>query len=334
MRRAFLAVLAAAMPCIVSAQVKYESPTGPVEIFGLRRWTLSMLRDSLRKYAPGLELHESACMVVLRDSLHFADALVTTMVGFDRDAPTKEYRVIKVVEPADRARVRWDDRPREQYWVVRPPYAPLFAGLTDSSGLFLPGHMFWLQFRDSADRAQALANAPERRRPYGERIYAFLNDKRKESDRALALKVLEEDGYVINRIAALAVLGNFLDNDSTYYAIVRALRDRDERVRAAAALALTRIPERRIDWTPVVTDLRLLLGGTNVSAISSVMQLLTMTKVEPSLARPLLRGNAALVLEHLGSAVESAWARGLLQQLNGGKTYATRAEWSAWARRL
>ena len=56
------------------AQVAYDSPNGRVELLGLRRWTLDMLRDSIRRYVPGQELHDAACMVTLRDSLRFARA--------------------------------------------------------------------------------------------------------------------------------------------------------------------------------------------------------------------------------------------------------------------
>ena len=35
-----------------------------------------MLQDSVRRYVRGQELYDAACMVTLRDSLHFAEASV------------------------------------------------------------------------------------------------------------------------------------------------------------------------------------------------------------------------------------------------------------------
>lgn len=60
-------------PAPVAAQVAFDSPKGRVEVLGLRRWTLGMLQDSIRHYVRGQELYEAACMVTLRDSLHFAE---------------------------------------------------------------------------------------------------------------------------------------------------------------------------------------------------------------------------------------------------------------------
>ena len=55
-------VVAAALlsaPRAAAAQVAFDSPAGRVEILGLRRWTVAMLRDSLRRYAPGHEPHDN-----------------------------------------------------------------------------------------------------------------------------------------------------------------------------------------------------------------------------------------------------------------------------------
>lgn len=294
-----------------------------------------MLRDSVQRYRPGIELHDAACMAILKDSIGFADALVSTHSGYNAAAPEREYRIIKLVEPQDRARVQWDTRRREQYWSIRPSYAALFAGVTDSTGYVQTERIFgWLQFGDSASRAAALARAPARFRADGERVYGFLDAHRGEADLLLAMRVLDRDGFAINRVAAVAVLRNFRDRDSTWHALVRALRDPDERVRAASQMVMNGLPQRSIDWAPVSRDLRLLLGGTNINAIDQVMMLLASTGVKPSLARPLLRGNAHLVIEHLGSDILSGWALQLLRQLSGGARYTTKAEWRAWAAKL
>ena len=53
-------------PCSGGAQVAYGAPTGRIEVLGLRHWTLAMLQDSIRRYVPGQELHDAACMVTAR----------------------------------------------------------------------------------------------------------------------------------------------------------------------------------------------------------------------------------------------------------------------------
>ena len=51
-----------------------------VEVIGLRWWTVEMIQDSLRKYAPGQRLDSANAATTLRYKLHFADAAVDTSV--------------------------------------------------------------------------------------------------------------------------------------------------------------------------------------------------------------------------------------------------------------
>src|SRR5438309_2507017 len=82
------------------AQVAYDGPSGRVEVLGLRAWTLEMLRDSIRRRFPGQTLESAACMVTLRDSLHFADALVQGITySAGAGAAVRNYLVVKVIEP-------------------------------------------------------------------------------------------------------------------------------------------------------------------------------------------------------------------------------------------
>jgi hypothetical protein len=95
----------------VAQVVSYESPAGHVEILGLHRWTLTMLRDSIRRYSPGQELHDAACMVTLRDQLHFAEASVSRFENAPPGGARRTYLNIKVIEPKQARRVQWDVRP-------------------------------------------------------------------------------------------------------------------------------------------------------------------------------------------------------------------------------
>ena len=321
-------------PSTSQGQVAYESPNGRVEVLGLRRWTLSMLQDSIRRYVPGQELHDAACMVTLRDSLHFADASVVSFEMQSPDGKTRSVLSIKVVEPNEASTVQWDVRRRNTFTSLLPDYAPLVLPITGVNGEFWSGRiMNWLQYSDSDARQRAIARAPASARVDAERLFAFVDGHTADADRARATRTLERDGLWVNRLIATAVLANFPAHDSTWLTLVRALRDPHEGVRMAAEAGLRRMPPRPIDWRPVTSDLRLLVGGTNLSAIETVFSLLARTEVHSDLAAPLLRGNGHWILDHLGSETPMApqAARRLLVRLNNGRDLGpTRAAWATW----
>jgi hypothetical protein len=193
----------------------------------------------------------------------------------------------------------------------------------------------WMQFyqADSATRSAVLARAPDSAREDARRFWGFLNARNSEADRVRAIRLLQTDGFFVNRMVASAVLANFATNDSTWWTFVRTLRDPHESVRDFAAMALGQLPARPINWAPVATDLRLLLGGTNLPAMGGVLLLLDRTAVSPSLAGSLLHGNGDWLLATLASEhpMDSASAHRLLVRLNGGVDLgATRATWAKW----
>jgi len=322
------------------AQASYESPAGTVEVLGLRRWTLAMLRDSIRRYAPGQDLHDAACMVTLRDSLHFAEASVNHWSGFYPGAPERSFLAIKVVEPKDKARVKWDTRQRDEFSGLLPDYAGVILPITDTTGAVWRNRFArWFQYYtfDSVAQTRALSGAPEAAGADARRLWTFLDQHQSDADRRRAMRLLRVDGFWVNRYVAAAVLVSFGAQDSTWHALVRALRDPHEDVRESAALSLRQLPTRRVDWKPVATDLRLLLGGTNLPDIETVFKMLDRTEVSPALASTLLRGNADWVLDHLASRAPQAsmLAHNLLVRLNNGVDLgSTRAAWKKWAASL
>jgi len=342
MKRLLGIALVIASAASAGAQARYDFDSGTVEVMGLRKWTLRMLRDSIKRYAPGQDLHDAACMVTLRDSLHFVEASVNDWVGFN--GPDKSFLSIKVVEPGQRATVKWDVRPRNEISSLLPDYAPLILAITDSTGAVWRGRLSqWIQYynTDSATRAKALNRVPETRRATAkadaERVWAFLANHQAETDRVRAMKTLHDDGFWVNRFVAASVLLNFPTQDSTWWTLVRTLRDPQEDVRDFANYSLRQMPKRRVDWSPVASDLRLLLNGTNLPSIESVFELLDRTEVSPSLAAPLLRRNAGWLLDHLGSRAPMAsdLAHKLLVRLNNGRDLGTkRAPWERWVASL
>jgi hypothetical protein len=318
--------------------VAYDSPAGRVEVLGLRRWSLGMLQDSIRRYVPGQELHDAACIATLRDSLRFAEASVAQFEVAPPGGPRRSFLSVKVVEPEQAGRVQWDVRRRDEFSSLRPDYAPIVLPATDSAGGFWRGRLLhWLQFRDSVARQQSMSRAPAAARADAERLFAFVGAHGAEADRARAAQALAGDGFWVNRMVAVAVLSNFAAHDSTWWMLARALRDPHEGVRQAADVVLHALPARTIDWRPAAADLRLLVGGTNLPAMQRVFDLLARTGIAPDLAPLLLRGNADWVLDHLGAETPMASdaAHRLLVRLNAGRDLGgTRAAWAAWAQAL
>lgn len=327
-----------AAPHEATSQIAYDSPDGRVEILGLRHWTVPMLQDSIRHYIPGHELYDAACMVILRDSLHFVEASVERFIMAPPGKPKRTWMTIKVVEPEQASRVQWDVRERDEFTSLVPDYASLIQPVTDSTGSVWRGRIVnWLQFSTAERRNAAMTRAPAAARPDGERVGAFLASHTAESDRVRAMRELRRDGFWVNRMSAVAVLSNFAANDSTYLILVRALRDPHEGVREAAMSVLGSMPSRPIDWRGSTADLRLLLGGTNLPAIRMVFDLLARTSIDPELAQPLLHDNGDWVLDHLGAETPMAAdaAHRLLVRLNHGNDLgSTRAAWSAWIQSL
>ncbi|MHB1265944.1 MAG: hypothetical protein ACYC1S_16275 [Gemmatimonadaceae bacterium] len=314
----------------------YAVKGGDVVVMGLRRWSLRQLTDSLQRVRPGLELHEAACMAVLKGDLHFPDALVERHSWqASPDGPMKQYVIVKLVEPQDSARVAWDRTGRDSARVLVPDYAPQLSAATDSLGRFWVGKLLWpLQFYgDSARMAWAASQPPAARAADAKRLWEFLRARRDEASRGRAMAVLRDDANYANRFMALAVLSNFADHDSTWYAVVGALRDGDEAVRSAAEQVLPTLATRRVNWRPVAPAPRMLLAGTNVSATEAVMELLAKTAVSPALRTDLLKDNGEWVLVHLESPAPGAAdaAHDLLVALAGGKDLGrTVAPWRRW----
>jgi hypothetical protein len=347
----FVSMVAASAAPIASTQaqarrpalktVSYESPKGLVDVIGLRRWSLDMLRDSVRKHRPGIELHDAACAVVLRDMLGFADAQVNSQTYVESPgAEPQRFVAIKVIEPGEAARVKWAVSAKvDTFRVLRPGYAPLILGATDAAGNFTGGPVFApLQYgNDTALYAASLARMPAARRAMMEadaaRLRAFQLAHADTIAWRVALQAIREDGEYTNRFAAAVVLAGFTERDTTWYALVDALRDGNEAVRKSAFTVLQIAPARTVDWAPAIPGLRALLGGTNVSASEAVFRILARSRVSPTLAGPLLGGNTEWVLAHLRSRnpIAASDARALLVQLNGGKDFGSDArKWESW----
>ncbi len=321
---------------VAGAQARYNAPNVRVEVLGLERWTLRMLQDSVAHYVPGQKLHDAACMATLRYSLKFRDALVMTYSGFGTPDSKQEFLSIRVAEPGRGP--KWRSVATDDFMSLLPDYASLLLPVTDSAGSIWNSRLhLGLYFRDAERRTRMLSRGDSATRASmqadGDRVLAFLETHRSEADRLRAVRALDSNSVFANRVAAAYVLSSFPEHDDAWHALVRALRDPHETVRGAAELALSTMPRRAVNWAPVSNELRLLLGGANLSGMDGVMSMLVETKVSPALARGLLRQNGVWINRLLNSEAPGASSRTrtLLVALNGGTDLGTSpAAWRTW----
>jgi hypothetical protein len=318
------------------SQARYDAPGVRVEVLGLERWTLKMLQDSIAHYVPGQTLHDAACMATLRYKLHFADASVMNFLGYGRTG-VNDFLSIRLVEPKSPA-VKWRTVSNDEFKSMLPDYAKLLLPVTDTSGgIWTVRLVSAARFRDSASIANIPANARPELRGDASNILTFLAEHNTDADRRRAMRVLDSNAVYSNRIAAAFILSNFPDHDETWYSLVSALRDPHESVRGAALAALDRMPRRTVNWKPASNDLRILVGGTNIGAMESVMNLLMTTNADPTLAATLLRGNDRWLMRLLSAEapMASRATRSFLVAMNGGVDLGTSpAAWKAWIARL
>ncbi len=309
-----------------------ETPEVRLELIGLKRWTLAMIRDSLARYAPGDSLTSHACAAILRGKLGFADASVEYYpAGFD--GRTKGYFAVPLVEPQDSARVRYRARPRDSIpdradWAVA---IAIFRKQNQAFQSAIQWPSFLLGRIDPDSIEPRLAPA----RP----LLEFLRRHRTEADRLSALWTLAHDGNSQQRAVAAVVLAGFPESDSTWWALADALRDQDGMVSATASQVLStlsRSAAKPVNWAPMVDEVRAVLDGTNLFAHNSLLDALAATRVGPSLASALLRGGGELVLAKRRSE-DSTGARAalrFLRQVSGRDFGQNAVAWENWVRSL
>lgn len=332
------------IPRAVSAQALHTGDTASVEVLGLKRWTVSMLGDSVRRRAAGASLASSASATILRDVLGFPDAAATEFYWQDDDGAMRgPVFVISVVEPQDSMRVRWttigNGPAPDASWPRIMAAVTDSAGSVDDIGLGTAVAAYGRARRlgiDSAFTEMVAADPAGAFRSAA--VWRVLRQLGGPAHRSRALATLRTHPDAAQRIAALGVLQNFTASDPAWHALVRALRDPDPYVRGVAIQTLSALAysePRRVDWTLAAADLRLLLGGTNQPAFLRLLGVLEQTQVHPALAAELLAGNADLLLAHAGSEVHMVRraATALLGRLSG-RPDAGLEGWRRWAMEL
>jgi len=263
----------------------------------------------------------------LRFKLKFADASV--MYYRPDTGSSGGVLIVSVIEPQDSALVRYkppyhDSLPARPEWRtvvnVFEDHNDAFQAAVQSAG-FLMGDTIAAQFATQLHAALPLRS--------------FLRARQSPAEFQLALATLAGDGNSKNRVVAAVLLTNFAASDSSWWALLDALRDPTAFVGATASQVLSMLARsrpRRVDWAPIAPTARALLDGTNLFAHNDVMTALAATDVSPVLAPRLLGGGGVLILAKLGSSDPSGRvaAHRLLVQLSGRDYGFAVDEWRRW----
>lgn len=336
--RRLIARVAAALTVVAaaaSAQGVITLPGKTVEVLGLNRWTVRMIQDSMNKYSPGDSITSHACAAVLRYKLGFADALSMTFRGFGGD--TLQHVVVAVVEPQDSARVHHRMMPADTNAAYEPWRAAVeaaWAGAPNVPQIAMRAYPMWR--RDSSSTLVPAFAKPDSAAVV--LLWRFMANHASEPDYAIARAILQNNPDIRNRIVAVLVLSNFLDRDSTFYALVETVREQDGMAKMMAASLLQSAASqsrRRIDWRPTAASLHDILDGTSVFEIMPVMDALSATGADSTLAPLVLKGGGRMVLT-FAAAQHSAprdSARRLLTAL-AGRDLGDVAAWRHWVESL
>ena len=324
------------------AQSFINTPEGRAEVIGLRRWTTQMLADSLQLSAPGISLFQTTeCTKTMTERLHFSSVYIERTFFSGQPAERAAAVVVRVVEPADSARIHWRRTPRDSQ-PIRKEWTELRRTMSDSSGRFVERFINSLGIygyfvRDGAQVAMQRVSNIGSDSVEALAFWTALNRRRSNADRRLAIRTLRRDGSRRNRMMAAAVLANFPATDATWHALAEALRDPYTGVNHAAMMSLTllgRAFARPVEWAAIAPSLRASLEGTNLETFLPLVTVLVQTSISPQLARPLLANGGELLVAHAEAVdVRSHTAAiALLQRLRGGPS--SRTTWREWVASL
>jgi hypothetical protein len=322
--------IALAFSAATAMSQEVETPAGVVEFVGLHRWTIQMIQDSMKVHAPGKPLGQ--CAGVLR-ALGFPSAQSLGMTSVEGRSST----LVLLVEPQDSFLVRYRKPPTQETAPV-PAWREGYRMLKDHVAAYQTGAQTFGIYatRDTARERLILEDRPKDSAEVRS-FWRFLDSSRNAQSTKLAERTLLEDASLDNRMLAAAILGAQRGRVRAWYALVKGLRDPDERVAAAAEMGLTSLltgTQSPIDWRPARADIRAILDGTNVLALRTMLLVLTKTKIDPLVARTLVRTDGGLVIDLLGShsPAHRDAAHAFLVRLAGKDMGLSTNRWRAWLR--
>lgn len=278
-------------------------PDGPVEFIGLQDWDAQELFDAIQATAPGRPFH--ACAVVMKEQLGFAEATATSYHNLlARDS----YTVVVGVEDSTRVRHR---APGSETVTLPEIWRDLSTVAGEDIRVLraaaetrhLRAGFFNTVFDRAGRRAARMGADPET----VDELWDLIDSADGEEDRLLAHEVLASDPSWAARSIATLVLGNFMDDDRSWHALIGSLVDPAYQVSSVALIMFESLVAPVMDpveWTGARAHLSALLDGTNPWAFREILQVLVATDVDPELARQLGRESPDLLLAHVGAAHE------------------------------
>lgn len=325
---ATLATLLATTTLPATGQV-LPGPDGPVEFIGLDQWSARELFDAIQDVAPGRPFH--ACAAVMKQELGFAEA-----AAFSYRTPGDSYTVVVGVE--DSARVRY--RSAGGATVALPEtWEALKALATDNRNL---------RSLDEAARTvhsrRGLFDRIMIRLLFGRtgvdretlgRIRELVGRATAEEDRRLAHEVLARDSSAASRAVATLVLGNFLEDDTSWHALAGSLIDPEPRVVRVASNLIRGLDTGElepVDWSAARTHLLAIFDGTNPFEIGDMLEVLVATDIAPEFGRQLVRESPDLLLAHAGAEHERTRepATAFLRAVSGEDFGTDVGAWRTW----
>ena len=325
---ATVAALLATTGYHTTAQV-LPGPDGPVEFIGLDQWGARELFDAIQGVAPDRPF--SACAVAMKSELGFAEA-----AAFAHWTPGELYTVVVGVE--DSARVR--DRAVGSESVALPEaWEDLkvlatndLRTLDEAARSLHSGDGFLKKFigrllfgRGGVDR-EALGHIRE-----------LVDRAAAEEDRRLAHEVLASDSSWESRAVATLVLGNFLEDDTSWHGLAGSLVDPEPVVVRVALSMLRGLSTRtgeQVDWSAAHTHLLALLDGTSPFGFRVVLETLIATDIAPEFGRRLVRESPDLLLAHAGAEHDRTRepAIAFLEAVSGEDFGTDTEAWTTWVR--
>jgi hypothetical protein len=154
-------------------------------------------------------------------------------------------------------------------------------------------------------------------------------------DFATARRLLATSPDYRTRVAAVAVLMNFVGRDEAVRALFLALLESDGMVKGMASAALQAVQRDRprpVAWRPAAPAVHAVLDGTSLFHLPLATRLLVATGATPADADPFLRGGGRMLLAFLGAQQPDLrqGARALLTALRGADLGGDVAPWRAW----
>ncbi len=315
-----------------TAQV-LDGPDGPVEFIGLERWSAQELFDAIQELHPDRPF--SACAAVMRFELGFADAGAFLFMNV---GSSESYTVVVGVE--DSTRVRY--RPVGSETVALPETWQTLKAVADEDPRTLNAAARTLHSRGGFLHRNSPRRLAERMGADPETLDQVLDlvDRADgEEDRRLAHEVLARDSSMAARAVATLVLGNFIDDDTSWHGLVGSAIDPHAQVSSTAVGMLDGLSRQDLDpvgWSAGRAPLSAVFAGTNPFAFGDVLRVLVATGVDPEFGRQLVRENPDLLLAHVGAEHERTRqpAVAFLEAVSG-QDFGTDAEaWTAWVNGL